>query len=119
MAAPNNSTITLRRCDSIMNESEWSDRLRSDPRNHELLLIYADWLEEQGDVRAENLRNNGVCPECVRRGVSVHDSARARSTEEQRETCIPCAIATFKMLIKNVNDSVPEIASLLRLFSRR
>ena len=39
-----------------MNESLFLDEIRAHPYNMELRMVYADWLEERGDERAEFLR---------------------------------------------------------------
>ena len=39
-----------------MDDSSFLAAIAADPSNNELRLVYADWLEEQGDRRAEYLR---------------------------------------------------------------
>lgn len=101
-----------------MNDSQWAERIRAEPQNKSLLLIYADWLEEQGDQRSENLRENGVCIQCVRRGVSVHTSAAMRNTAEKRESCALCAFEQLRGLFSaasnNMTDVMNEVLSVIQ-----
>ncbi len=40
-----------------MNEASFLQAIGDDPRDDAARLIYADWLEERGDARAEYIRN--------------------------------------------------------------
>jgi uncharacterized protein (TIGR02996 family) len=39
------------------NEQGFIDAIRANPNDLTLWLVYADWLEERGDPRAEQIRN--------------------------------------------------------------
>ena len=41
---------------AVNDEAAFLDALRADPTDAALLLVYADWLEERGDLRAEYIR---------------------------------------------------------------
>jgi uncharacterized protein (TIGR02996 family) len=46
-------------------EDEFQGRLNAEPDNHTVRLVFADWLEEQGDARADGYRALGRCRFCT------------------------------------------------------
>jgi uncharacterized protein (TIGR02996 family) len=44
----------------MMEEDDWIEALRKDPADHQLRLVYADWLEERGHPGADYLRAEGA-----------------------------------------------------------
>jgi uncharacterized protein (TIGR02996 family) len=51
----------------MSDEKVFLDALRKDPDDDDARLVYADWLEERGDVRAEYLRLEYQLPRVLRR----------------------------------------------------
>lgn len=91
-----------------MNDSHWHDRIRQEPDNETLLLIYADWLEEQGDVRAEKIRTGGICPACVGRGVSIHASAAYRANANNKDECALCSLEKLRSMFNAATSVLPD-----------
>ena len=65
-----------------MTEAEFVARIRADPDDATLRLVYADWLEEQADARGDFLRVHlslrGLDPDQPRRVELEHALSRLR-----------------------------------------
>ena len=60
-------------------EQPFLDEIRANPHDDAARLVYADWLEERGDVRAEYLRLEcEPCPSPHYRGRGYHVALRMR-----------------------------------------
>lgn len=101
----------------MQGENEFLEAIQEDPGNHDIRLIYADWLEEQGDPRGELIR---CCIEAAQHDVTFQKM-------DLWNRILTLAVSTysfrsddtwpFRVLEANFTHSMPEIRHFIDIDS--